>query len=91
MYGALMKELYRMNLPLSPMRDAPFPGLSYAQLVHKVSSIRSPTWFSRTRDTYRYERDSRQHDCGGSSFEQLFGHLDVRVPGLDLQTCTLDY
>jgi hypothetical protein len=72
MYGSLTKELHRTGLSSSPMRVAPFPGLSFIQLVQKISSIRSPTWFTRSRDVWGRDYVLTPHKCHRSSFEQFF-------------------
>ncbi|KAL3488392.1 hypothetical protein BJX62DRAFT_240087 [Aspergillus germanicus] len=91
MYGALTKELHRVGLlsPLLPV--APFRGWAYRQLLEKVSSIKSPTWCTRTRERWGYDSGISQHQCDSSSFAQLFGHLDDSVAGLELQTCLMDH
>ncbi|KAL2836904.1 hypothetical protein BJX68DRAFT_274316 [Aspergillus pseudodeflectus] len=91
MYGSLTKELHRTGLSSVPMRVAPFPGLSYTQLVQKISSIRSPTWFTRSRDIWGRDYVLTPHKCDGSSFEQVFGQLGGSVPGLELRSCLVEY
>ncbi|KAL4861605.1 hypothetical protein BDV12DRAFT_180004 [Aspergillus spectabilis] len=90
MYGALIKELHRVDL-LSPRPEAPFSELAYDQLMHKVSSIRSPIWFTKAHQHWGSSFQFEQHNCDSSSFAQLFGHLNDTVAGLDLQVCCLEY
>jgi hypothetical protein len=48
MLGALTKHMHSSGL-LSPEPAAPFPGLSYCQLVETVRGFRSPQWHSDKR------------------------------------------
>ncbi|RAL16792.1 BTB/POZ domain-containing protein [Aspergillus homomorphus CBS 101889] len=79
MYGALTKEMYLNNL-LSLRPVAPFPDLSYRSLVQKVSSFRSPAWYS-----HKSYNPSYRHDCVDSTFELLIGVLEDTIEGLDLK------
>ncbi|OKL63247.1 hypothetical protein UA08_01841 [Talaromyces atroroseus] len=77
MYGALTKQMQSNDL-LSPRPVTPFPGVSYKQLVQKVSGFRSPQWVVGERSRY-------YHSCLGSSFARLFGELSDSIEGLHLE------
>lgn len=74
-YGALTLEMNSESL-LSPTLAAPFLGLSYKSLVHKVVSFQSPRWYDGPGNSYR-------HVCALSRFESLVGPLN-RIEGLQI-------
>ncbi|EDP50765.1 conserved hypothetical protein [Aspergillus fumigatus A1163] len=78
MLGALTKHMHSSGL-LSPEPAAPFPGLSYCQLVETVRGFRSPRWHSDSS----YSRYS-WHTCGEASFSSLIAVLETYVKGLSL-------
>ncbi|KAJ0419673.1 hypothetical protein BJY00DRAFT_313820 [Aspergillus carlsbadensis] len=82
MHGALRKELHTAQL-LSPVPTPPFSGLAYADLVYKVSMIRSPVWLTRLQ-VWRGASTVEEHRCSDSSFAGIFGYVNGRVPGLHL-------
>jgi hypothetical protein len=78
MLGALTKHMHSSGL-LSPEPAAPFPGLSYCQLVETVRGFRSPQWHSDSS----YSRYS-WHTCGEASFSSLIAVPETYVKGLSL-------
>lgn len=78
MLGALTKHMHSSGL-LSPEPAAPFPGLSYCQLVETVRGFRSPQWHSDSG----YSRYS-WHTCGEASFSSLITVPETYVKGLSL-------
>ncbi|KAL3472861.1 hypothetical protein BJX99DRAFT_261927 [Aspergillus californicus] len=87
MYGALTKELHKANLLTRPV--APFSGLAYEQLMQKVSSLKSPIWMAVSSGSWA--SNFGQPICDSSSFAKIFGHLDNKVAGIELQSCCLEY
>lgn len=73
MYGALSKNMQSTGL-LSPKPITPFLRMSYNQLVQKVSSFKSPTW---------YQSSYRLHSCNDVHFLCLFPGLEP-LNGFDL-------
>ncbi|PKX96270.1 uncharacterized protein P174DRAFT_457082 [Aspergillus novofumigatus IBT 16806] len=78
MLGALMKHMHSSGLLfLEPA--APFPGLSYCQLLETVCGFRSPQWHSNSG----YLRYS-WHNCGVASFSSLIAAPGTSIKGLSL-------
>jgi hypothetical protein len=78
MLGALTKHMHSSGL-LFPEPAAPFPGLSYCQLLETVCGFRSPQWHSHSG----YSRYS-WHNCGVASFSSLIAAPETSIKGLSL-------
>jgi hypothetical protein len=78
MLGALTKYMHSSGL-LSPKPAAPFPGLSYYQLLETVRGFTSPQWHSHSG----YLRYS-WHNCGEPSFSSLVAAPETYIKGLGL-------
>ncbi|KAL4965068.1 uncharacterized protein BDV14DRAFT_189869 [Aspergillus stella-maris] len=67
-----------VNALLLPRPVAPFPNITYKHLVRKISSFKSPVWYSR--------HSKAPHTCSSSSLRILIGEFNDYIEGLDLSS-----